>query len=136
MAARYVKEKVTVRELDVLNILWSSGKPMVASEIVKQKSDLNINTVQAVLRSLLRKKYVEVVDIVYSGTVLSRSYQATDFSRTELVDHFASQFIGMARYMPVPELFASLLDKEDDENVLSELETMINERKRAIEKEK
>ena len=49
---------------------------MIASEIVKTGTDLNINTVQAALRSLIKKNYIEVAEIVYSGTVLTRSYRA------------------------------------------------------------
>ena len=63
--------KLTEREMDILNILWSSDKPLIASDIAKTGNSLSINTVQAVLRNLLSKKLVEVVDVVYSGTVLS-----------------------------------------------------------------
>lgn len=65
----------TKRDLDVMTILWNSEVPMKASDIVEVSSDLNINTVQAVLRKLLKNGFVEVADIVYSGTVLSRVYQ-------------------------------------------------------------
>ena len=51
---------LTKRELDVMTILWESSKPLVASEITKMDESLNINTVQAVIRKLLDKKYIEV----------------------------------------------------------------------------
>lgn len=63
--------KLTEREMDILNILWSSDKPLIASDIAKTGNSLSINTVQAVLRNLLSKKLVEVADVVYSGTVIS-----------------------------------------------------------------
>lgn len=132
--ARYVKEKITVREMDVLNVLWSSDKPMVASEIVKKNNELNINTVQAVLRSLLKKKYVEVVDIVYSGTVLSRSYRATDASRVELVDHFVEQLRGMSRFMSMSKLLGTMVENEKDIEVLCELNEIIDRRRKALQK--
>ena len=69
--------KLTSREVDIMNILWTSGKPLIASEIADCRPDLTINTVQAVLRKLLKYQLVEVADIVYSGTVLSRSYRPT-----------------------------------------------------------
>lgn len=65
----------TRREQDVLEVLWNGEKPMTASEIVGANPDLTMNTVQAVLRKLLGQKIIEVADIVYSGTVLSRSYR-------------------------------------------------------------
>ena len=61
--------KLTSREIDILNILWENEKPLIASEIADARSDLTINTVQAVLRKLLKYQLVEVADIVYSGTV-------------------------------------------------------------------
>ena len=67
---------LTKRQEDVMNILWDAKKPIIASEIVKTGTDLNINTVQAALRSLIKKNYIEVAEIVYSGTVLTRSYRA------------------------------------------------------------
>ena len=54
--------KLTSREVDIMNILWTSGKPLIASEIADCRPDLTINTVQAVLRKLLKYQLVEVAD--------------------------------------------------------------------------
>ena len=62
------------RQLEVMDVLWESGEPMIASEIVKAREDLNVNTVQAALRSLVKKNYIEVADIVYSGTEIGRAH--------------------------------------------------------------
>lgn len=84
--------KLTSREIDILNILWENEKPLIASEIADARSDLTINTVQAVLRKLLKYQLVEVADIVYSGTVLSRSYRPTITS--EDIPFFSAPFFG------------------------------------------
>lgn len=68
---------LTGRERDILSILWNSEKGLIASEIVKERDDLTINTVQAVLKKLLKRNLIQVDQIVYSGTVLSRSYKPT-----------------------------------------------------------
>ena len=47
---------LTGREKDILDILWKAGKGMIASEIVKEMEGLTINTVQAVLKKLLKKE--------------------------------------------------------------------------------
>ena len=75
MPKRTNELSLTQREMDVMTILWKSETPLVASEIANSNSSLNINTVQAVIRKLLNKKYIVVADIVYSGTVLTRSYK-------------------------------------------------------------
>ncbi len=44
------------KQLDVMKILWDAGTPLVASDIVKAESSMNINTVQASLRVLLKRE--------------------------------------------------------------------------------
>lgn len=62
------------RELEVMNVLWEEGKPLIASEIPDRRPGLSLNTVQGVLKKLLVRGFIEVAEIVQSGTVLSRSY--------------------------------------------------------------
>lgn len=122
--------KLTDREMDVLNILWSSDKPLVASDIAKMGNSLSINTVQAVLRNLMSKKLVEVTDIVYSGTVLSRRYQATVSSREYTMQKFINQFRNLDKSVSMPSVIATLLENEkNEEAVIEELEKMLKERK-------
>ncbi len=66
---------LTKRDLDVMTILWGSEEPETASMIVRNNPNLTMNTVQAVLRKLLKDNFIKVADIVYSGTVLTRSYK-------------------------------------------------------------
>ena len=75
-----ISSRLTNREMDILNILWSAEEPLVASEIAKRDETLTINTVQATMRIMLKQGLVEVGDIVYSGTVLSRSFRPTEIS--------------------------------------------------------
>ena len=46
------------KQLDVMKILWDAGTPLVASDIVKAESSMNINTVQASLRVLLKENLI------------------------------------------------------------------------------
>ena len=69
-----IKKALSPRQLEVMEALWNSPNGMTASAIVESNDELQINTVQASLRSLIKKKYVKVGEIVYSGTVLARSY--------------------------------------------------------------
>ena len=60
-----------------MKIIYDANKPLIASEITLRMEGLTINTVQAMLKKLLAREVIEVADIVYSGTVLSRSYRLT-----------------------------------------------------------
>ena len=103
--------------------------------IATLKPDLTINTVQAVLRNLLKYKYIEVADIVYSGTVLTRSYRPLiteqDFGVSQVIRDFHS-FEGLS----VPHLVAGLLNEPITADEISELETMIAQQKERLKQRK
>lgn len=125
--------KLTRRDMDILNILWNSQNPMTASEITNAKEGLTINTVQAVLRKLLKQELVEVADIVYSGTVLCRSYRAA-VSAQEIT---LSRFVSESRQLPggiSPSSFVTaFLDTETDRETrmkeIQNLERLLQEYK-------
>ena len=63
-------KKLTPSQLNIMKTLWDKKEPMIASDFVQLDPSLNLNSVQSALRSLLKKNYIEVSDIVYSGKVL------------------------------------------------------------------
>lgn len=115
MPDMHKKFKITDREQGILNILWAAEKPLVASDIAKTDASLSINTVQAVLRKLLQKKLIQVADIVYSGTVLSRTYQPTISPNDFTLQQFVSQFEDAKKNLTIPDFVATLLEHEKDE---------------------
>lgn len=136
-----MKKKKTVfnltnREMDILNILWSAGEPLVASEIAKRDETLTVNTVQATLRKLLKQELVEVADIVYSGTVLSRSYRPTDASKDFAVQEFSAQFKSFKKNITTSRLVATLLEQEKDADAalkeIEQLEAVLEKKKRLL----
>ena len=106
--------KLSGRELDVMKVLWNAGKPLVASEICKLNPSLSINTVQAVLKNLLKQDLIRIANIVYSGTVLTRSYEpvlsATDYS----ISQFKDSLSVINKDISTIGLIAALLEKEDN----------------------
>ena len=83
------------RELDVLNILYKSQEPMMATDIViagGRTSGLTQSTVTAVLRRLLHDGLIEVVGVTHSGKVLSRTYRPTEKAKEVLLQHFLEQY--------------------------------------------
>lgn len=121
--------ELTGREKDVLAVLWKAEKGMIASEVVKVRNDLTINTVQAVLKKLLKRNLIKVDQIVYSGTVLSRSYVPTlteaEFE-TQLIEN---RILGLKRFHISPVKFAlgflgnvEELSDEDTEAILEKIQ--------------
>lgn len=123
---------LTGREVDVLRILWNVDRPMVASEIAKAEEGLTLNTVQAMLRKLLKKGCVEVADIVYSGNVLSRTYRPTisanEFAVMQVTEDY-HKFPGIS----MSSLFSALLQKDDiTTEEIEAMEQLLNEYKRKL----
>lgn len=124
-----MKNKLSKQQLEVMKILWASDTPLVASDIVKKKSSLNINTVQACLRVLVKAEIIEVADIVYSGTVLTRSYRPL-ISKNEYLNETYKDIVGDFSNL---SFIASLISKESDVNELDNIIKLINKRKSEIE---
>ena len=127
----------TRREQDVLEVLWTGEKPMTASEIVNANRELTMNTVQAVLRKLLGQKIIEVADIVYSGTVLSRSYRPL-ISHDEFISSQFSQYLErLNKTISKPSLLKTLFDAEKDRDrvkaEIEELEQMLDEYRKKLQ---
>ncbi len=112
------------KQLDVMKILWDAGTPLVASDIVKAKSSMNINTVQASLRVLLKENLVEIADIVYSGTVLSRSYRPL-ISRDV---YFNAEYKNIIGNSSTSAMIATFIEQEEDISELERIEELIRKR--------
>ena len=113
-----------------MKILWKSDTPLIASDIVKKDSTMNINTVQACLRSLIANNSIKVADIVYSGTVLTRSYTPV----ISLEEYFGNACTDMFGKDRKSMLIASLIDTENNLDELEHLEEMIAQRKQELSK--
>lgn len=131
-------QSLTNRDLDILTVLWNSPKSMTASEIAAADQSLKINTVQAVLRKLLKNNLIEVADIVYSGTVLSRSYTPTISQKDFALSKLTSEYQQLGKNLSKASLVASLLDTESDQkkvqNDINQLKEMLDNYKKNLSK--
>lgn len=124
---------LTDKEMAVMKILWESKTPLIASEISKIDLSLNSNTVQAIIKKLLSIGYIQVADIVYSGTVLTRSYSPVLSEKELMVQQFVDQFRKTGNDVPIPNLVATLLNHERNEKeVINELEKLLEERRKLL----
>lgn len=97
------------RELDVLNVLWKSDEPMMATDIVNARIGLTQSTVTAVLRKLLKDNLVEVAGITHSGRVLSRTYRPTEASRELILQDFKDSYESFRDVVSASTLCAAIL---------------------------
>lgn len=129
--------RLTGRDMDILDILWNSENPMTASQITDAKDGLTINTVQSVLRKLLKLELVEVADIVYSGTVLCRSYRASVSAQEIALSRFVSESRRLSDGISPSSFVAALLDTETDKEArakeIQKLEHLLQDYKKNLD---
>lgn len=116
--------KLTRKQSDVMQVLWDSDKSMTAHEVTEASDTLNINTVQACLKTLLKNEYIRVAQIVQSGTVLCRSY-APVISKSAYVD----QIFGEDKSTLA---IANLIDATDSLDVLDDLQKLIDKKRQEL----
>lgn len=119
-----------------MNQLLTAETSLTASEIVARSESLNNNTVQSVVRSLLKRGYIEVAQIVYSGKVLCRSYRPTEKAKNAAFEDLSARFRFLRKNMPAPKIFAGLIDSEEDQQaVIEELEAMLAQKRELLTRE-
>ena len=129
-----LKFKPTQRDTDILTILWDAKIPMTASKIAAASPDLTINTPQAVLRKLLKNDLIHVADIVYSGTVLSRSYLPSISAEEYAIAQLTLDYQKFENKVSKSSVFAAFLELESDSEKRSQeiesLEKMLEDYKK------
>ncbi len=131
--------KLNKNELDIMYVLWESKKPLTATEIVEGKKGLTTPTVQRLLKKLLENDYVEVAEIVQVGKVLARNYKPKkrmeEYLKEEVEYFFPLSKNKGALLKGIVSSFFSGNSKEDDAQILLELEEFIERKKRKMENE-
>lgn len=127
--------RFTGRDLDILQILWNASDSMTALEIVKQHPELTMNTVQAVLRKLLKEGLIKINRIVYSGTVLSRSFASVispeEFVILQMKENI-KEISSVNKIAFVTALFEDETDTEKALKEIEEIETILSKQKESL----
>ena len=123
-------KKLTPSQLNIMKTLWDKKEPMIASDFVQLDPSLNLNSVQSALRSLLKKNYIEVSDIVYSGKVLTRSYIPVVSSE----DYASENINGVVKDLLSSNILFHYVESENDIEVIERLQKKLEERKKALER--
>jgi len=119
--------KISEREKDVMSVLWHTDESLTASAIAEKGNTLSINTVQAALRSLMKKMYIEIAEIVYSGTVLTRSYKPIISAEEYAAIQLNAMWMNTLNFSTLN--FTNHLLKNDKIDILDELESIIKSKK-------
>ena len=85
---------------------------------------------QSALRSLLKKNYIEVSDIVYSGKVLTRRYIPLVSSE----DYASENINGVLKDLLSSNILLQYVESENDIKVIERLQKKLEERKKVLER--
>lgn len=119
--------KISQKEKEVILILWREKKGLTASGICEKSDGLKLNTIQVALRSLLKKGYIKIADIVYSGTVLTRCYQYTISAEEYAADQIRSMQRDVLDFSVL--CFVDHLRKDNADESLDQLASIIRKQK-------
>ena len=122
------------REMNVMQVLWKYEKPMTVTEIVESEKELTTPIVHTVLRKLLDKGYVQVIDTVQTGKVFAKRYKAKKTQDEEIEEKIEKCMKNSRNPMSfVNTITAALLNGAvDEESVIDELERIVQKRKKEI----
>ena len=120
------KYNISGREFEILEIFWEQKIAFTAKQIQEINPELSLSTIQNTLKKLVKKKLIKIDDIVYSGTVLSRSYIVCITKE----DYILNQY----EHIEIRNLLASFLGNQTREDLSDETEKieelLENERKK------
>ncbi len=120
--------KISEKEKDVMLVFWHSTEPLTASAVAEKGNGLKFNTIQVAVRNLLKKGYIEVADIVYSGTVLTRCYKPMVSAEEYAADQLEAMKLNTLNFSTL-NLIDHLI-KQDETDILDELEKLVKEKKK------
>ena len=118
-------KKFTKKESQVMDILWSEGKPLTAREISDRISEMSVYSVQQVLSRLLEGNIIQVAGITHNRNAIATQYEPS----MQEADYLAS----IANSRETCRLFAqNFVDAGASLEELNELEARIRTRIREL----
>lgn len=125
--------KLTKSENEIMELLWSEGRPLSRSEIIKLTPNRSWKpaSIHILLNSMLDKQAIQV-----TGFVQSTKNYARTFAPTLTADEYS---IMQIKHNPsfsqqsILFLISSLLEETSDETVLTEVEKLAQARKTQLE---
>lgn len=103
------------RELEILNILWGTNRPLTGMDIIMRGNRLPEPTVMCVLKKLLELKLVEVVGKEYSGGKYARTYRPTVKSKVHVLSQILDFQESVNNIVSTDDVISLMIEKEAKE---------------------
>lgn len=119
---------VTKSELEILNVLWTAGKPLSRADILEKSEDKTRkdNSIHILLNGLLKKELIKEDGFIRSGKVWGRLYAPT----FTVEEYYADLLTTGPKLDPVRFLELVLAQDRPDRETLDALQDVV---KKALE---
>ena len=124
--------ELTKNEFQFMTVIWDANAPLTASEVLKRSVDKTWKdaSLHTIPNQLLEKGAIKEHGFVKDGKAISRTFVPA-ISCNQYYDKLFAGHVAK----DIPDIFSSLMNRADvDDEVLSILERMIQERKTGIMK--
>ncbi len=127
--------ELTKSELAVMDIIWKAGKPLSRSEIIElaEGASWQPSSIHILLNGLLKKGAIKEAGFVRSGKTFGRLYA----SNIPCEEYYVNTVLGGRSSKTVLPLLFSAMIKSDEVSpeLIDELETMLQQRRRELDGE-
>lgn len=120
------KYHLSFREEELMDMLWSIGRPMITGEMISVKWDRSWKDsyLNVMIRSLLKKELIRVAGIKQNANIYARQFEPT-LTREEYTAKMISSKI---KGRQIPGVMLALAKEEDiDAELIEKLESIIKE---------
>ena len=114
---------MTKSEKQVMDLLWSTDKPLSCSEIVELSGDKTWKDsyVHSLIKSLMKKGIVKIE----SFELISRSYARKFSPKVTKEEYYLNEYLDESPKNDMPALFAAFAHTKADAETMDKIEKMI-----------
>lgn len=120
--------ELTKCELEVMNVIWCSDKPVSKNDIIASncKRTWNAHSFHILINGLLTKGFIQECGIVKSGKTNSRQFSAT----VSFEEYYTKYVLANIPTENIPSLVAAVLDRYDIPiDTITKLQATLQEKK-------
>ena len=124
--------ELTKSELEVMNVLWQTSRPLSRNEILTLSTNKTWkdSSIHILLNGLLKKEVIKEAGYVRTGKTFWRLYAANISCK----EYYAKNVFADSSKEVLPMLFSALIQSNGiSPELINELEDMLEKRKRELE---
>ncbi len=121
-----MKERLSKRELDIMEVLWNADAPLSANDILNLIPDITMNTIQPNLKKLMKKGFIEVSGVGYTKNSITRQFVPL-VSQSKYISKYLNQ-------SALKDFAMMFVESSSSKEELQELRDLINEKRKELDK--